>query len=45
MSKHVCMQTNPGPQKAWSSPKLKKIDIETITANSVGGNTDGPATS
>jgi hypothetical protein len=31
-------------KKAWSTPKLQKIDIEQITAASAGPNFDGPGT-
>ena len=41
MSKRVCVHTNSGPQKVWASPKLKKIDIETITAAGGGSHDDG----
>lgn len=29
------------PKKQWAMPELKKIEIETITAASVGGTQDG----
>jgi hypothetical protein len=28
-------------RKPWAAPELKKIDVEEVTANSVGNNDDG----
>ncbi len=34
-------QSTPEPRKQWAAPQLKKIDIEEITANLLGGAPDG----
>jgi hypothetical protein len=41
MKKSVRVQSELKPQKVWASPKLKKIDIETITAAGGGSHNDG----
>jgi hypothetical protein len=41
MKNRLSVQTNAEPQKEWVIPKLKKIDIETITAVGGGPNNDG----
>ena len=45
MKNSVCVQPKLKLQKDWASPKLKKIDIEVITANAVAGANDGAFTS
>jgi hypothetical protein len=37
---HV-IETNAEPRKEWAAPVLKKIDLEEITAGSVGSSDDG----
>ena len=31
------METSVEPRKEWVAPELKKIDVEQITANDIGG--------
>jgi hypothetical protein len=45
MKNSVCVQSELKSKKEWANPQLKKIDIEAITAISVGGNSDGTFTS
>jgi|CZKF01.1.fsa_nt_gi hypothetical protein len=35
------IETNDEPRKEWAAPKLKKIDVEEITAGGLGGLDDG----
>jgi len=42
MKNSECVQSKFKSKKEWQNPQLKKIDIETITANSLATNNDAP---